>query len=299
MGVLANFLVLSGAAIFILSLAPIRHLYRRLPSSLSRTAWAFLSGLIMLFFAGYLVYAWIFWSQAQSWADMVVPAIFCSGAIFVLVVCSLSARTADDVRRLCHLEHENITDPLMGIYNRRHLDKCLCQEAAKARRYGLDLSILLLDVDHFKKFNDTYGHQLGDEVLRSLAKVIQGSVRDFDYVFRYGGEEIVVLLPYTARDGAVVLAERLRTWIEGRTLIPADPKGRHPDIMITVSIGVGTFCPDMEDEVKMVARADEALYAAKEQGRNRVVFAPGPCHIVQEAGVSEIGQSPLGQKKAE
>jgi diguanylate cyclase (GGDEF)-like protein len=278
MGVLANFLVLCGAVIFIVSLAPIRHLYRRLPSSLSRSAWTFLSALIAFFFCGYLAYAWIFWGQAESLADMVVPAIFCSGAIFVLVVCSLSARTADDVRRLCHLEHENITDPLMGIYNRRHLDECLRQEAAKARRYGLDLSILLLDVDHFKNFNDTYGHQLGDEVLRSLAKVIQGSVRDFDYVFRYGGEEIVVLLPYTEHEGAVVLAERLRTWIEGRTLVAADPKGRYPNIRLTVSIGVSTFCPVVEDEVKMVARADEALYAAKKQGRNRVVFSPGPCH---------------------
>ncbi len=275
MGVLANFLVLAGAVIFIFSLAPIRHLYRRLPDSISRTAWSFLSGLIVFFFAGYLVYAWMFWGQAESWSDMVVPAIFCAGAIFVLVVCSLSARTADDIRRLGHLEQENITDPLMGIYNRRYLDKCLCKEATKARRYGLDLSVLMLDVDHFKKFNDTYGHQLGDEVLRALAKLIQGSVRDFDYVFRYGGEEFVVLLPYTECDGALILAERLRSWIGGRTLVAADAKAKHPDVMLTVSIGVSTFCPETDDEIKMIARADEALYAAKEQGRNRVVFFPG------------------------
>lgn len=281
MGVLANFLVLAGAVIFIFSLVPIRHLYRRLPNSISRTAWTFLSSLIVFFFIGYLVYAWIFWGEAKNWSAMVVPAIFCSGAIFVMVVCSLSARTADDIRRLCHLEHENITDPLMGLYNRRHLDKCLCQEAAKARRYGLDLSILLLDVDHFKQVNDTYGHQRGDDVLRALATLVQGSVRDFDYAFRYGGEEVLVLLPYTAHDGAIILAERLRSWIEGRTLVAADSKGKYPNIMITVSIGVSTFCPDLEDEVNMVTRADEALYAAKEQGRNRVVFSPGPCHKPQ------------------
>lgn len=276
MGVLANFLVLFGAAIFILSLAPIRYLYRRLPNSISRTAWVFLSGLITFFFIGYLLYAWFFWSSAQSWVDMVVPAVFCFGAIFVLVVCSLSARTADDVQRLCHLEHENITDPLMGIYNRRHLDKCLRQEAAKARRYGQALSLLLLDVDHFKQLNDTYGHQLGDEVLCALAKVIQGSVRDFDSVFRYGGEEVVVLLPNTESEGAVVLAERMRLWIEGRTMLPADIKGKHPAIMLTVSIGVSTFYPDLEDEVQMVARADAALYAAKKNGRNKVVISPAP-----------------------
>ncbi|MFN2257067.1 MAG: GGDEF domain-containing protein, partial [Desulfuromonadaceae bacterium] len=78
----------------------------------------------------------------------------------------------------------------------------------------------------------------------------------------------------------------LREWIEGRTLVPADPKGKYPDVMITVSIGVSTLCPDMEDEVKMVARADEALYAAKEQGRNRVVFSSGPCHEEQNEAQS-------------
>jgi diguanylate cyclase (GGDEF)-like protein len=157
----------------------------------------------------------------------------------------------------------------------------------------------MLDVDHFKKFNDTYGHQLGDEVLRALAKVIQGSVRDFDYVFRYGGEEVVVLLPYTDRDGAFVLGERLRAWIEGRTLIPADPKNKRPDIMITVSIGTATFCPDMEDEVKMVARADKALYAAKEQGRNCVVFSPGPCHCEQCGTDSEADGHKMEGEEAE
>jgi diguanylate cyclase (GGDEF)-like protein len=92
----------------------------------------------------------------------------------------------------------------------------------------------------------------------------------------------LVLLPYTSQDGAFLLAERLRGWIEVRTLIPANPKGKRPNITLTVSIGVSTFCPDLEDEVKMVARADEALYVAKEQGRNRAVFSPGPYHKVGE-----------------
>lgn len=250
----------------------------------------------MFFFSGYLLYVWHFWGQAQTWAQMVVPAIFSSGAVFVLVVCSLAAKTAEDIRRLCHLEHENITDPLMGIYNRRYLDKCLCQEATKARRYGLDLSILMFDVDHFKKINDTYGHQVGDEVLVALAKLIQGSVRDFDSVFRYGGEEIVVLLPYTCCDGAMVLAERLRVWIEGRNLVSADRKRGYPDIRVTVSIGVSTFCSDMEDEVRMVARADKALYAAKDNGRNRVEFAPGPCHDLRLCAEDEAEQDNAEQK---
>ncbi|OQY18537.1 MAG: hypothetical protein B6I36_06750 [Desulfobacteraceae bacterium 4572_35.1] len=187
MDLVANFLVLFGAALLLVSLWPIGQLRRRLPNTTCRTAWMFLSMLIALFFCGYLIYGWLFWSSANHWSSLVVPVIFFSGAIFVVVVCNLAAKTANDVTRLCHLEHETITDPLMGIYNRRYMDRCLREEAEKAQRYNLELSVLLLDIDHFKRVNDTYGHRVGDQVLHSVAKIIQGGVRDFDRVFRYGG----------------------------------------------------------------------------------------------------------------
>ncbi len=270
---LANLLVISGALVLLLALFPVNQLRRRLPYSPCRVAWMFLSVLIGLFFSGYALYAVLFWNDARQWHDLVVPVIFFFGAIFVLIVCMLSARTADDVTRLCHLEYENILDPLLGIYNRRHMDRCLRSEADKTRRYGLDLSVLLIDVDFFKKVNDTYGHLVGDRVLQALAQMIKGSVRDFDLVFRYGGEEIMVLLPYTNLTGAQTLANRLCRWVSERSLLEEIHQGQPMNIQVTISIGVSSFDPAVEKEGEMMARADMALYQAKKNGRNRVEVA--------------------------
>jgi len=270
---LANFLVMSGAMVLLLALFPVNQLRRRLPYSPCRVAWMFLSVLVCLFFSGYVLYAVLFWNDARQWHDLVVPVIFFFGAVFVLIVCQLSARTADDVTRLCHLEYENILDPLLGIYNRRHMDRCLRSEAGKTRRYGLALSVLLIDVDFFKKVNDTYGHQVGDRVLQALAQMVKGSVRDFDLVFRYGGEEIMVLLPYTNLAGAQVLGNRLCQWVSERSLLEEVHQGRPVNLRVTISIGVSSFDPALEDEGEMVARADMALYRAKRNGRNRVEVA--------------------------
>jgi len=273
MAELANFLVIGGALVLLLALFPVNQLRRRLPYSPCRIAWMFLSVLVGLFFCGYALYALLFWNDARQWHDLVVPIIFFFGAVFVLIVCMLSARTADDVTRLCHLEYENILDPLLGIYNRRHMDRCLRSEADKTRRYALDLSVLLIDVDFFKKINDTYGHLVGDRVLQALAQMIKGSVRDFDMVFRYGGEEIMVLLPYTDLAGAETLANRLCQWVSERSLLEEVHQGQPINVQVTISVGVSTFDSAIEDEGEMVARADMALYRAKQNGRNRVEIA--------------------------
>jgi diguanylate cyclase (GGDEF)-like protein len=269
----ANFLVVGGAMVLLLSLFPVNQLRRRLPYSPCRVAWMFLSVLICCFFVGYLLYGMLFWNDARQWHDLVVPVIFFLGAIFVLIVCLLSARTADDVTRLCHLEYESIMDPQLGIYNRRYMDRCLRSEAEKSRRYGLELAVLLIDVDFFKRINDSYGHLVGDRVLQALAQMIKGSVRDFDMVFRYGGEEIMVLLPYTTLSGAETLAERLRQWVSERCMVEEVCNGAPIDVRITISIGVSAFNLDVENEGEMVARADMALYRAKQNGRNRVEIA--------------------------
>lgn len=269
MEMFANVLVLVGAVTLVVALSPVSQLYRRLPSGSSRQSWVVLALLICFFVIGYVVYAYSFWGLAHQWNDMVVPAVFFFGAVFVLIVCNLALKTAEDIRRLCHLEHENITDPLMGIYNRRYLDRCLKQEWEKAKRYGLDFSVLMIDVDFFKEINDTYGHSVGDEVLQALGQMIKGSVRDFDRVFRYGGEELVVMLPYTDCDGAAVIAQRLCNWISDRSMAQRGDSS----IFITVSIGVSCLCAKVEDVATMMSRADRALYRAKKKGRNRVEVA--------------------------
>lgn len=280
----ANILVLLGAVTLVVALYPVNQLRRRLPSGRCRKSWMFLSVLIVFFFIGYIVYAYLFWGLMHHWSDMVVPAIFFFGAVFVFVVCCLSSKTADDVTRLCHLEHENVTDPLMGIYNRRYMDRCLKQEGEKAKRYGLDFSVMMIDVDFFKKINDTYGHSVGDEVLQSLAQMIKGSVRDFDRVFRYGGEEIAVMMPYTNCEGAQVLGQRLCDWVGARSMAESGDSL----ISITISIGVSCLCSSVEDVGTMMARADKALYRAKENGRNRVEVAEPPKVVNAQRSVLKI-----------
>ena len=159
------------------------------------------------------------------------------------------------------------------MYNRRYLDRRLSEELQRARRYEVPFSIFLLDIDHFKKVNDIYGHQLGDMVLKTLRTVIVDSVRELDVVVRYGGEEILVILPSTKAAAARELAERLRQNIEETMMV--EPDKEQPAIYITVSIGVAgyQFSEEPDTANMIIQRADQALYQAKEQGRNRVVFS--------------------------
>lgn len=159
------------------------------------------------------------------------------------------------------LEDLATTDGLTGLKNHRTFKERLADEYHRAARYGEPLSLLLMDVDKFKPFNDTFGHPAGDEVLKQVAKIIGESTRTTDLVARYGGEEFVVLLPYTEREAALGLAERVRANIEG---------GGWDKRAITVSIGVGTIENEAVDMDKFVSSTDEALYHSKLTGRNRV-----------------------------
>jgi len=172
------------------------------------------------------------------------------------------------------LEQESITDPLMGIYNRRYLERRLTSEVARASRYGMPLSVLLLDIDHFKRINDSYGHQVGDVVLAELAQLIVNTVRTTDIVTRYGGEEIMVIAPSTPLRTAANLAERLRKIIEHRPFdVPAKLHRKLKALHITVSVGVACFGQNANDFQSLIQSTDEALYRAKKKGRNCVITA--------------------------
>ncbi|RCK80605.1 MAG: GGDEF/response regulator receiver domain protein [Candidatus Ozemobacter sibiricus] len=171
---------------------------------------------------------------------------------------------------LIHRRTEKLafTDPLTGLFNHRYFQETLAQEFLRARRYGKPLSLMILDIDFFKKFNDTYGHLLGDKVLVHCARLFEKSVREkIDTVARYGGEEFAVLLPETGLDGAAMFAERIR-----RTVASTPLQADVGTLPITLSIGVActavTTCPQTSD---LIQAADLALYEAKEGGRNRVV----------------------------
>jgi two-component system cell cycle response regulator len=175
-------------------------------------------------------------------------------------------RLRDENKRLLHeLESLSRTDALTGVANRRSFDQALTQEMARARRYGSALGVVVLDIDHFKKVNDTHGHQGGDEVLRSFAKTVAGALREGDVLFRYGGEEFVALLPYADQAGAMKAAERLV-----KAVAAAPIRVGSTTINVTTSAGVAALASSDADGLSLVARADGALYEAKRNGRNRV-----------------------------
>lgn len=158
------------------------------------------------------------------------------------------------------------TDGLTGLHNHRVFREKLHEEIERSRRYDRDVSLLMLDIDYFKKFNDTYGHQAGDEVLRAVAALIQSNIRTTDFGARYGGEEFAIILPETAGPQARIVAERLRVSIAGHIL----NLGGGEQQRVTVSVGYATFPQDAGTDEVLIKRADESLYTSKHNGRNRV-----------------------------
>ena len=173
------------------------------------------------------------------------------------------ARAAQaDLRRLAS------TDELTGVANRRWFTAMAGRELDRARRFSHGLALLMIDIDHFKRVNDTYGHGAGDEVLRRFARTLEGNLRSIDLLGRMGGEEFAVMLPETAAEPALHTAERLRTAISALDVTLEDGKV----LKVTASVGVAVDTGSSETLDRLMARADGALYAAKEQGRDRVVI---------------------------
>ena len=165
------------------------------------------------------------------------------------------------------LEELSIKDELTGLYNRRHLNAVLDQEIHRSQRYGTDLSCLMLDLDHFKKVNDSYGHGFGDTVLREFSCRVMATIRSSDYAFRFGGEEFLVLLPQTDIEGAKQTAKNIQL-----ALAADEIKDSSHSIIITISIGGSSLHLHQPSTPEaFISCADKALYAAKEGGRNKIV----------------------------
>jgi len=180
------------------------------------------------------------------------------------------ALSVTNLRLRERLRQQSIKDPLTGLFNRRRLEEALANEISRASRHGGQVGVIMLDVDHFKGFNDTYGHELGDAVLREVGNLLRHNVRQEDIPCRYGGEEFTLVIPDANHEGLHILAENIRTSIE-RNIAPA----LETEIVdrVTVSIGIALY-PEHGDTVHgLLKAADTALYLAKEGGRNRVVDA--------------------------
>lgn len=160
-----------------------------------------------------------------------------------------------------------LRDPLTGTGNRIAMDQTLIREIDMAKRHVQPLSLLMLDIDHFKRVNDSHGHGIGDEVLKGVAEAIKNQLRNVDMVFRFGGEEFLILLSNTSRDAAAMVGERLRHAAQAQDYFAAGTR-----IELTVSLGCATLLPG-ESVESLLRRADNALYVAKREGRNRLAMA--------------------------
>lgn len=200
---------------------------------------------------------WI-WGKGLSKADLPIMSIFAKQ----IGVSLERARLFQEVQGLAH------TDPLTGLQNRRSLFELGRVEFARAKRMKRPFCCMMLDLDHFKKINDEYGHLVGDQVLQEFAERCKHSVREADLVGRYGGEELIILLPETDRPTSMQVAERLRTSLAATPIRVFDK-----EIRVTVSIGVAGEDENTTDLETLIARADQAMYMAKHKGRNRVAMS--------------------------
>ncbi len=163
------------------------------------------------------------------------------------------------------IEKIAITDSLTEVHTRRHFMERLQEELSRSKARKIKMSVLMIDVDHFKSFNDQYGHLTGDQILRKMAQILKENIREIDIAGRYGGEEFCVLLPDTDREGAKYAAERIRQATEKSEIEAYDNT-----VKATVSIGLATFPKDGQSVDELIEKADQALYQAKQTGRNRV-----------------------------
>ncbi len=166
------------------------------------------------------------------------------------------------------IKTQSLLDPLTGLANRRAFDERLAEAAAQSRDENTPLSVFIADIDHFKRFNDTWGHATGDNVLRLVANCFKTNVKGRDTAARFGGEEFIVILPCTQLPNAIIVAEQIRTAVASKKIVK---KSTNENLgSITISVGVAQYAPG-EDTETLIERADSCLYAAKRSGRNRVV----------------------------
>jgi len=178
-----------------------------------------------------------------------------------------------------------IRDGLTGLFNHRYAKERLVEEFDRAIRFGRDLTVLFMDLDHFKFFNDTHGHQAGDEILQILAGLMMKSVRESDTLARWGGEEFVVIAPETSKEQGCILAEKIRIAVADHEFPNAS---QQPLGFVSLSVGISSRSDSTENAEKLLRFADDAVYAAKDSGRNRTVYCSGPQQMNRVRAAADV-----------
>jgi diguanylate cyclase (GGDEF)-like protein len=214
-------------------------------------------------------------TDTSSWPSLVMFVLLIAVLSMVAAVISqqdlaqIEAQTRELSLSEARLREQSVRDALTGLFNRRYLEETLARELGRAERLHGPLGMLMLDIDHFKRVNDSYGHAVGDEVLRALGSLLRANVRGSDIACRYGGEEFVLLLPEASRE---ITRQRAETIRAGASCMAVSDQGR-PITPITLSVGVAAFPLDGASAEALLKSADDALYRAKREGRDRVALA--------------------------
>jgi len=264
-------IALGGLVVLIGALPPLFKAFQQLSLADLRISWYLLAGLIIVLLPLHTSALLELYHHPGNWGGLHQATILLLGAGLARLAASLTLQSTLDIRRVTLLEQESITDPLTGVYNRRYLDRRLDEEFERAQRYRMPLSILLIDIDHFKQVNDKHGHQTGDLVLRYLGRLLLDAMRSSDIVARYGGEEFLIIAPNTSGHTAQGLAERLREHINSHKLVLSNNPSQRQEISVTASIGVADLDERTDTFEQFLNIADQALYQAKLDGRNRVI----------------------------
>jgi diguanylate cyclase (GGDEF)-like protein len=270
--IVARICVVLGVCVLITALVPIRNLIRTFPNGKVRLSWILLIVLTLFFVAGYAVYGIVFLANPQGNVDLIVPVIFLSVSIFVLLSSILSLSTARDIRRVTMLEQENVTDPLTGIFNRRYLDRLVQEEFVRAQRYQQPLSIILITLDNFTAVNQEYGHVAADCALVSFTRMLESVIRPGDVIARYAGVEFMVVATNTTGSEAYALAEKIRETADTHALEMVDEFKKQLSIRMTNSIGVVSYDKKFENAQAFVDCAGQMMDQARREGHNRTVL---------------------------
>src|SRR5512141_1597707 len=188
---------------------------------------------------------------------------------FLKAICDYAAIAIDNARAVEKIQELTITDDCTGLYNARHLYKVLETEVYRSSRFGYEFTVLFIDLDHFKQVNDTHGHLIGSKLLIEIGYLIKAQLRLIDYAFRYGGDEVVVLLPQTGKDQALVVARRLRDALRASTFC----KEEGLNLNVRASIGVATYPHDAKTPHDVIRQADEMMYLVKNSTRDNIGVA--------------------------